>query len=671
MKPHRIFSLLLTAALVISYGFPAHAADENEILSEEVSAPEPVSVSENQPEELPTEDCGKSSENELVSVSENQLGEPPVKEVFSVSEAQAEIQIPEEKPGFSASIEHCSDGYVVKGCFREFFSDTTLVQPQSSLDGEIWQDCQWMEWNLSCLGSEDTDSLQALQNQICLYDRFEPLKSYLAGKLDHFYMRLYITRENGISYETQAAVIERGDPHPIPEGITYSASFTPAMLTRETSPSGAYVYCGKYQLTVCSDASAENISTLLPDTLPIQVDLQNGRKHFADCTIDCPVTWKSLSLPALTAGESVTLRDAAEEIVIPAGTLLSTPIGSFTLPEPLGIESGLWMTDEIVLILNVISKGEPPTGVLAINNNELKMAFNLKPTGAVAIRAYTLAIGSQEWTELSGLSLLDAVNSQPSTANSGYVDILRSDQEPYRSYLAAEFANEEPCPFLVGLIIEGGVYDGCQLILACPDTYELPPDLLVGGSGGNEGNAGSSSRDDSTEEGQRPNLPKPQPEKTKKRKEQLDIAVPPANSSGNQNGPTGDNPNVERKPQIGTAKMPDEISGKSQTDTDMKPLADASKTSADIGEKPQTDTAAEPFADTQEIPTDNHENLRKGSTETPTSDSVEQLTDTAKLPTDTDSAARIILFLAAAVIASIYIAITAARAISSKKTTRL
>lgn len=71
MKPHRIFSLLLTAALVISYGFPAHAADENEILSEEVSAPEPVSVSENQPEELPTEDCGKSSEKELVSVSEN------------------------------------------------------------------------------------------------------------------------------------------------------------------------------------------------------------------------------------------------------------------------------------------------------------------------------------------------------------------------------------------------------------------------------------------------------------------------------------------------------------------------------------------------------------------------------------------------------------------------
>lgn len=56
--------------------------------------------------------------------------------------------------------------------------------------------------------------------------------------------------------------------------------------------------------------------------------------------------------------------------------------------------------------------------------------------------------------------------------------------------------------------IEGGVYDGRQLVLAWPDTYRLPPALpKIGGTGGNESNAGSDNNADSTEEGQRPHLP--------------------------------------------------------------------------------------------------------------------------------------------------------------------
>lgn len=690
MKPHRIFSLLLAAALLISYGFPAYADDENEMLSEEAPAPGPVSVSANQPEELPAENSGKDSEREQPSVSENQSAEhsekEPVsvsenwleepsgktsgKEQASVSENQPEIRMPEERPGFSASIEHRFDGYIVKGCFREFFPDTILVQPQSSPDGEIWQDCEWMEWDLSCLGSEDADSLQALQNQICLYDKFEPLKSYLSGKLDRFYVRLHITRENGISYETQAAVIERGEPQPIPEGITYSAGFTPTMLTRETGASGGFVYCGKYQLTVNADASAADIAALLPDTLPIQVDLQSGRKPFADCTIDCPVTWKSLSLPALTAGGSVTLRDTAEEIVIPAGTVLSTPMGRFTLPAPLGIESSRWMTDEVVLVLNVISGDEKPTGVLAINNNELKMAFNLKPTGATAIRAYTLTVGDQKWTELTGLPLLEAVNAQPATANSGYVDILRSDQEPYRSYLAAEFAGEEPKPFLIGLIIEGGVYDGCQLILACPDTYELPPDLVVGGSGGNEGNAGSGNRDDSTEDGQRPNLPKPRSEKAKEEESQTDIPATPTDSAGTPNGSADNTPAIGSRPRTDAAETAADIVKKPQTAAETKRQAGASKVSPDGSAERRTDSDAKPSANLQEVPGSDQGTLPADSAEAPASGGGEPLTDAPALSADTGTAGRTVLFFAAAAVIAAYIAITAVKTISSRKAAR-
>ena len=80
------------------------------------------------------------------------------------------------------------------------------------------------------------------------------------------------------------------------------------------------------------------------------------------------------------------------------------------------------------------------------------------------------------------------MDTQPSTINSGYTFILACDQEPYRSYLNAEASGENPSPFLIGLQIEGGIYHGCQLILAYPDTYDFPPDLRIGGSGGNHGN---------------------------------------------------------------------------------------------------------------------------------------------------------------------------------------
>lgn len=575
MKRHRILSVLLAALLTLSYSFPTFAVSENDLssdgnaVSESTSAPEPTTVSENQPEILSGDDA--SEEPAYTAMPENEPETPAA----------------DKKPGFSASLTHCSEGYVVKGCFTEFLPDTTLVQPQSSLDGENWQDCG-VDWNLSCLGNDDY--LYELQNQICLYERFEPLKSYLAGELERFYLRLRIATESGMNYETEAAVIERRETMPLPEEITISASFAPAMCSYETTASGSFVCSGKYQLTVRADSSPGEIAAYLPDTLPVQVELKKGRDHFTECIINCPVTWKPLSLSGLTAGESVSIQDAAEEIVIPAGTGLSTPMGCFTLDEPLRLESSWWITDEVLLVLNVIPENGNPTGVLAINNNELKMAFNLKPTGATAIRAYTLVDGESAWTELSGLPLLDAVNAQPLTANSGYTDILTSSQEPYRSYLAAEFAGEPSKPFFVGLKIEGGVYDGCELILPCPDNYELPPDLHVGGSGGNEGNAGNGSRDDSTEEGQRPNLPKPRPDKASAKEPQSNIPAAPADDSENKSDPS------DTSAQTVTAAIPAGAGTQAQADAPERPATvgakspdESTKISANADTKPQTE----------------------------------------------------------------------------------
>ncbi len=418
--------------------------------------------------------------------------------------SEAEPETFDETPMFEACLEYSPQGWFVKGVFRDFASDTCLVQPMYSLDGETYRDCG-QEWDLRFLGSENEDELEKLQNQRCLYDSEDPLKSYLAKELNRFYIKLRIVREGGITCETQAAVIDRGELQPMPKEFSLAARFASGMSVREGRPPNIQYY-GRYQITVNEDAAGEEISAFLPDTLPVEIQLQKGPDYIGNDIVDCPVTWKPLHLTQLTAGESVTVLDAAEELEIPASTILNTQTGIYQLNEPMGINQ--WITDEVRLVLNVVAKDGQPAGVLAAENHGLEMAFNLKPTGAVSIRAYTFMKDGAEWMELPGLSLTDAVNAQPSTANSGYATILEKEQEPYQSYWKAQEAGEEPTPFFIGLKIEGGVYDGRQLVLAWPDTYELPPDLPeIGGSGGNEGNVGSDDKEDSTEGGQRPGLP--------------------------------------------------------------------------------------------------------------------------------------------------------------------
>lgn len=406
---------------------------------------------------------------------------------------------------FAACVEYSPQGWMVAGTFRDFTPDTVLVQPMCSLDNETWSDCG-QEWDLQWLGSQNEEERAALYRQRCLYDSEEPLKSYLAKERDRFYIRLRVVRADGTACETEPAVIERGEARPVPAEYEVSARFASGVSVREGRPPNLR-YFGRYQITVRESASAEEILACLPAALPVEVQIQNGSEYIGSDVVDCPVRWKPLELPPLAAGESVTAADAAERIEIPAGAVLHTQTGVYKLTEPAGMDSFGNVTDEVRLVLNAVADGAQPAGALSEENYGLDMAFHLKPTGAVSIRAYTMTEGGSRWTELSGLSLQDAVDAQPSTAGSGYALVLGSGQEPYRSYREAQEAGEEPTPFFVGLRIEGGVYDGGQLVLAWPDTYELPLRLpAVGGSGGNEGNAGSDDRADSTPGGQRPGL---------------------------------------------------------------------------------------------------------------------------------------------------------------------
>lgn len=574
MKNHQKFTAALTALLILSYRIPAFAAEtelppgDMPMISANALPSDETAVSENT---LPASEnpvCGDPLPDSETAVSGNTL--PPDEASISGNALPSDIRsddVPESEstvpkpPAFNAKIQKLSCGYVVKGTFTEFRDDISRIRTLYSLDGVDYQKCG-EDWNIRSLGTEDPDKLAALQTQICLYDRFEPLKSYLSGTIDCFYLKLEITLKNSRTYESRTAVIDRGNPQPVPEGMTLSAQFPSSLSVIERNP----LYCyGRYQITVSPTATPEDIAALLPDTLPLNIHLILGSNPVADCTVDCPILWKSLSLPRLAAGESVTIPDAAEDIVIPCGTLLRTPVGVFQTEEPLALMQDTATSDEVRLVLNVVPEDSSPTGVLSQGTAGLEAAFDLKPTGATAIHAYTFSEQNPQWVQLPDLPLSSTVNAHPSAANSGYTLVLRNDQEPYRSYLAAQAAGNTPEPFLIGLKIEGGIYHGRQLVLPWPGTYKLPPHLPeVGGNGGNEGNAGSDNKDDGTEEGQRPNLPQnPQEEP------ETNVTPTPAEEQDTQTG----SPQTQQEPQ----KLP--LPDSSQPPTDrQKQSSDLSRT---------------------------------------------------------------------------------------------
>lgn len=440
------------------------------------------------------------------SISEELPQEPttePKTETETALQQTADASKKQTALEFHAEVAYSPEGYRVMGTFTEFPPDIVQIQPLYSKNNKSYQECG-VEWDLEMIEAYHIAETKRL---ICLYFNNEPLKSYLNGSLDRFYLKLHLTDKNDILYETQTVLIDRGAPQPLPEEITASAWFASNIRVRQIRP---LRYYGRYQITVKETATPKEISAVLPDTLPVEVQFMKGKNPYATGIIDCPVTWKPLLLPSLTAGESVIIEDVAEEIIVPAGTSVRTPLGVFRLDESLNIESE-YASDEVRLVLNVVSKDEKPTGALTAERDGLELAFHLKPTGATSIQTYVISENEKKWKKLPkhcGLALLDAINAQPSTANSGYALVLDNEQEPYRSYLAAQAQGTQPTPFFVGLKIKGGVYDGQELILAYPNTYDKPLNLpKFGGMGGNEGNAGATNKGDSTPEGQRPSLP--------------------------------------------------------------------------------------------------------------------------------------------------------------------
>ncbi len=424
-------------------------------------------------------------------------------------------EAPKLPPNFSAKIELGGQGYQVKGEFADFLPNTVRIRPMYSLDGENYQvicEQQPNDWHLDRLGSEDEAELKLLQKQTCVEASTEPLKSYLAGAIDSFYVRLQITLENGICYDTKPCQIIRNTIQPLPEDATLSALFPGSMRVKNWRP--LYTY-GKYQITVREDASIESIYAMLPNTIPVEVQIGlNGNSGVPIiANVKTAVSWKAFTDINLKADETLTINDAANDLVIPAGTQLSTPQGIYALSHEL-IFDGIYSRDNICLVLNVIGKEDKAVVSLygtkaeeAVENQlPISLAFSNKPSGATAIKTYSYIEGDTGWTALGDLLTQRAIDANQAQQLYGYIDVLRPNASSYQRYLQGEVPG-----LVIALVIEGGVYAGETVLLPWPYEYDLPikvPELS--GSGGNENNAGSGDnkeKDSSNNGGQRPDLP--------------------------------------------------------------------------------------------------------------------------------------------------------------------
>ena len=222
MKLHKQSAVILAAIFVIVNSFPIYAKDtpalpENAVLSDEPGTQEQTIVEREEKPNIP------ASGGALT---------------------------------FNPEIKYTFQNYVIEAILADSNLDTSLIKPLYSLDGENYQDCG-EAWDVCSFGR---------QYKFCLYSNCEPMKSYLAGKLNCFYLKLHITKENGATYETQPAVIDRNKPQPIPEGLEPHAMFSPAIAVIQVRP---FDYFGGYQLTINENTSAEEILACLPDTHPV------------------------------------------------------------------------------------------------------------------------------------------------------------------------------------------------------------------------------------------------------------------------------------------------------------------------------------------------------------------------------------------------------------------
>ena len=316
--------------------------------------------------------------------------------------------------------------------------------------------------------------------------------------MDCFYFKLEITYGDGSTAFTQTKTFERAGPAPLPKEYQLASWYGPGVLDQALGR-------GQYHFTVPSTATAAELAALLPDRVPVELQIyRQGDPTRHTALVEYAVSW-----PEQPLFDGSTDADVIAASITPPKTCtvtLGTKVYEVAPPAILP-ENGA----ELRATFHPATAAEATQVLLSVDNNAekkgIRATFPQKPTGATAIIPEYSLDGRTGWVPLADVLPSAPLESVPPRFESYTLGILDGATPPLADYASGAIAG-----FYVRLRVEGGVLAGTTQAVAWPASYDyVPPrdDSQDEGSGGNNGNIGSGNTEgnSSSNGGQRPDLP--------------------------------------------------------------------------------------------------------------------------------------------------------------------
>lgn len=359
-----------------------------------------------------------------------------------------------------------------------FPENTSNIIPYYSLNEKDFiklDSNDYIPWDLDCLTSDNAEDVNSLLTHRLLYGVDTPFKQYLEGEYSSFSMKLEIVLEDGTSFFTSLATLDREESINLPDDASVSA------IPRK------YLQYGKalYQITVTSDTTVEDIKSILPDTLAIEIQIFNSSNELLDYGVaSLPVEWSLPSTIDFNDG-NISITDALVFETIEDPIQLETNNGTYTLTAPISFNE--YAPKSMELVINVVDDiNENVVQLDGDTYDDLMLSFDYKPSGSTAIKAYYYDALNNTWVYLRDLVDEKDINFAPTSASYPYLTLCKYDETPYVEYLEGSLDT-----LLFALVIEGGIYDQEEILVSFPGDYILSDPLPeIGGSGGNENNLG-------------------------------------------------------------------------------------------------------------------------------------------------------------------------------------
>ncbi|MEG1779260.1 MAG: hypothetical protein RR263_04100, partial [Oscillospiraceae bacterium] len=283
------------------------------------------------------------------------------------------------------TVELCQsfEGYSIKGTLKDISTDMVSIIPCYSFDGENYIPEEYNKWEIY------TD----MQTQQCFWESDIPLKEFLDKKENSIYFKLKITYEDNTVVWTQANSIVRDlTIKPLPDDYLVQAWYdSPIRIIKYSSPPEI---CGQYNFTVSDTATTEDLMALLPEQIPIELQISQSSQSISSEVVEYTAKWQANDIvlndkTAEIATNEITLSD---EITVYIGTNL------YRIQD---VDSILFNASELRATFNRISSDTPSEVLLSTDGfNGVKATLPLKPTSATSIIPEYSLDGGTNWIAL-------------------------------------------------------------------------------------------------------------------------------------------------------------------------------------------------------------------------------------------------------------------------------